>query len=135
MKRSRIGQSVILAVPLALSARLSITGDCGGPEYRWANADASMVDAVDSLQADVQVGVSEQRGGGQADAHSLSVNVQARPQRTTVLPLPALFGHATGARLERADGSVILQTPLHTRLGDTSMSVVTASAITADRLG
>ena len=104
----------MLAIPIVLSACIPITFDCGGPEYRWANAMASITDAADTLHAGVYVGVSEQRGGGQAATHSFSVNVQAMPQRTTVLPLPSLFGHATGARIERADGSLVLQVPLHT---------------------
>ena len=103
-----------MVVALPVSRSLPAMVICGGPEYRWANAMASITDAGDTLHAGVYVGVSEQRGGGQAATHSFSVNVQAMPQRTTVLPLPSLFGHATGARLERADGSLVLQVPLHT---------------------
>jgi hypothetical protein len=73
----------------------------------------------------VYVGVSEQRGGGQADRHSLSVNVEAMPRRTTVLPLPSLFGHATSARIERADGSVVLQLPLHTEFDAIGLIAIT----------
>jgi len=114
MKHSRICPALLLAIPIVLSGCTPFTFDCGGPEYRWASALASIADAADTLHADVYVGVSEQRGGGQAATHSFSVNVEARPRRTTVLPLPSLFGHATGARIERADGSVVLQVPLHT---------------------
>src|ERR1700737_1975695 len=109
VKCSRILPILVLAVPLALAGCLPITFDCGGPEYRWANAKAGIADATDTLHADVYVGVSEQQGGGQASTHSLSVNVEAMPRQATVLPLPSLFGHATGARLERPDASLLLQ--------------------------
>lgn len=114
MRHSASAKTVLLALALALSGCRLITFDCGGPEYRWGNAKASIADAADTLKADVYVGVSDQRGGGQAATHSFSVIVEAMPRRTSVLPLPSLFGHATNARIERADGSVVFQAPLHT---------------------
>jgi len=114
MKHSRICPALLLAIPIVLSGCTSSTSVCAGPDYRWASALASISDAADTLHADVYVRISEHRGGGQAATHSLYVNVEAKPMPTTVLPLPSLFGHATGARIERADGSVVLQVPLHT---------------------
>lgn len=114
MKHPASVQPLVVALALALSGCRLITFDCGGPEYRWANAKASIADAADTLKADVYVGVSDQRGGGQATTHSFSVIVEAMPRRTSVLPLPSLFGHATNARIERADGTVVLRLPLHT---------------------
>ena len=78
-----------------------------------AEARATVADVADTVHADVYVGVGEQRGGGLAATHSVWVNVEALPRQTTVLPLPSLFGHVIGARIERPDGSVILQMPLH----------------------
>ena len=132
MKHSRIGPALMLAIPIVLSGCIPITFDCGGPEYRFASALARITDATDTLHADVYVGASGQRGGGQATSNSFSVNVQAVPRQTTVLPLPGLFGHATSARLERADGSVVLRIPLHTESNSAGVIGIAVQGITPE---
>lgn len=111
--RPRVGLLLLLLTGQT-SCELT-TSSCTGPEFRSAYAETAIADAADTLHAMLYIRAIEQRGGGEPDARSLLVNVQARPLPATVPPFPSLFGHATGARLELVDGSFLLAVSLHTQ--------------------
>ncbi len=100
-----------LIAALGLSGCGIIKTTCPGPEGRYVASSSRTGDVSGSLQVDVRIQAQEERGGS-GPATSVFVRVSAFPLPASLVPDPVLMGHVKYARLQRADGTLLLRLPL-----------------------